>query len=256
MAERVDHRTLEAQRREAAAAGDFAKAAELDREPEPKVGPRGVGAGARRHRDRPRRHAARGAGAERGAARRSTSRSRSTARRPGAASSSCGSRPGDALRGVRRVGRGDRGARDRPSPAARWWRPGSAPRRSACCRSGTRSSRRKRPSTVTAPAIAARGMRGSSSGWTRSDTRARDSAHRAGWTPRPRSRSGRARPVDAYVANVPRTPRPGGVGEIEAHGRGRPGDPGKRRRSVPEIGPRRRRRSPPSSATTPNPRRR
>src|SRR3954453_17718689 len=38
VAERVDHRTLEAQRREAAAAGDFAKAAELDREPEPKVG--------------------------------------------------------------------------------------------------------------------------------------------------------------------------------------------------------------------------
>ena len=38
-AERVDHRTLEAQRQEAAAAGDFAKAAELDREPEPKVGP-------------------------------------------------------------------------------------------------------------------------------------------------------------------------------------------------------------------------
>ena len=36
--ERVDHRTLEAQRQEAAAAGDFAKAAELDREPEPKVG--------------------------------------------------------------------------------------------------------------------------------------------------------------------------------------------------------------------------
>ena len=39
VAERVDHRTLEAQRQEAAAAGDFAKAAELDREPEPKVGP-------------------------------------------------------------------------------------------------------------------------------------------------------------------------------------------------------------------------
>ena len=39
VAERVDHRTLEAQRREAAAAGNFAKAAELDREPEPKVGP-------------------------------------------------------------------------------------------------------------------------------------------------------------------------------------------------------------------------
>ena len=39
VAERVDHRTLEAQRREAAAAGNFEKAAELDREPEPKVGP-------------------------------------------------------------------------------------------------------------------------------------------------------------------------------------------------------------------------
>jgi MobA/MobL family len=38
VAERVDHRTLEARRREAAAAGNFAKAAELDREPEPKVG--------------------------------------------------------------------------------------------------------------------------------------------------------------------------------------------------------------------------
>lgn len=36
--ERVDHRTLEAQRQDAVAAGDFAKAAELDREPEPKVG--------------------------------------------------------------------------------------------------------------------------------------------------------------------------------------------------------------------------
>ena len=36
--ERVDHRTLEAQRLEAAAAGDFDRAAELDREPEPKVG--------------------------------------------------------------------------------------------------------------------------------------------------------------------------------------------------------------------------
>src|SRR3954468_722761 len=38
VAERVDHRTLEARRQEAAAAGDFAKAAELAREPEPKVG--------------------------------------------------------------------------------------------------------------------------------------------------------------------------------------------------------------------------
>jgi hypothetical protein len=38
VAERVDHRTLEARRQEAAAAGNFAKAAELDREPEPKVG--------------------------------------------------------------------------------------------------------------------------------------------------------------------------------------------------------------------------
>src|SRR5689334_20539201 len=36
--ERVDHPTLEAQRLEAAAAGDFDRAAELDREPEPKVG--------------------------------------------------------------------------------------------------------------------------------------------------------------------------------------------------------------------------
>src|SRR3954453_1704636 len=36
--ERVDHRTLEARRLEAAAAGDFDRAAELDREPEPKVG--------------------------------------------------------------------------------------------------------------------------------------------------------------------------------------------------------------------------
>ena len=36
--ERVDHRTLEAQRLEAVAAGDFERAAELDREPEPKVG--------------------------------------------------------------------------------------------------------------------------------------------------------------------------------------------------------------------------
>ena len=36
--ERVDHRTLEAQRLEAVAAGDFDRAAELDREPEPKVG--------------------------------------------------------------------------------------------------------------------------------------------------------------------------------------------------------------------------
>src|SRR3954447_16765075 len=38
--ERVDHRMLEAQRPEAAAAGDFDRAAELDREPEPKVGVR------------------------------------------------------------------------------------------------------------------------------------------------------------------------------------------------------------------------
>src|SRR5690349_8254521 len=38
IAETVDHRTLEAQRLEAAAAGDFGRAAELDREPEPKVG--------------------------------------------------------------------------------------------------------------------------------------------------------------------------------------------------------------------------
>src|SRR4051795_5600362 len=36
--ERVDHRTLEAQRQEAVAARDFDRAAELDREPEPKVG--------------------------------------------------------------------------------------------------------------------------------------------------------------------------------------------------------------------------
>ena len=34
----MDHRTLEAQRLEAVAAGDFGRAAELDREPEPKVG--------------------------------------------------------------------------------------------------------------------------------------------------------------------------------------------------------------------------
>src|SRR3954453_5025981 len=38
IAETVDHRTLEAQRLEAAAAGDLGRAAELDREPEPKVG--------------------------------------------------------------------------------------------------------------------------------------------------------------------------------------------------------------------------
>src|SRR5689334_1418954 len=38
IAERVDHRTLEAQHREAVATGDFDRAAELDREPEPKVG--------------------------------------------------------------------------------------------------------------------------------------------------------------------------------------------------------------------------
>ena len=65
VAERVDHRTLEAQRQEAAAAGNFEKAAAFDREPEPKVGPQAWALERDGIHDRPRRPAARGAGAER-----------------------------------------------------------------------------------------------------------------------------------------------------------------------------------------------
>ena len=82
MAERVDHRTLEAQRQEAAAAGNFEKAAAFDREPEPKVGPQAWALERDGIHDRPRRPAARGTGAERPARARSTLKSR--ARRGGA----------------------------------------------------------------------------------------------------------------------------------------------------------------------------
>ena len=89
IAERVDHRTLEAQRLEAAAAGDFERAAELDREPEPKVGCGGVGSSSARAS----RPSAATCSARRSSATRSAARSTSAWARPAAgsapASSSC-----------------------------------------------------------------------------------------------------------------------------------------------------------------------
>ena len=151
VAERVDHRTLEARRREAAAAGNFAKAAELDREPERRWASRpGRSSGTASAPTAATSCARCGSGTRGGA--RSTSGWRSTAPRRRRGSSRSGNAPGTRCR-PSSSGASRPWSTRGPGPAARWWRPGSAPRHSGCCRSGN-SFRPSEPAvTVTEPTI-------------------------------------------------------------------------------------------------------